>query len=69
LITRLQPFADQADDALVADAVLHEPDKPIFAESKNAAKSTAKTKFTRLVEIPTTNASSASRFPRFRRNP
>src|SRR5215831_12704835 len=30
--TRLQPFADQADDALIADAVLHEADQPIFAD-------------------------------------
>src|SRR6516225_497132 len=30
--TRLQPFADETDDALVADAVLHEPDQPILAD-------------------------------------
>ena len=28
---RLQPFSDQADDALVADAVLQQPDEPILA--------------------------------------
>ncbi len=29
---RLQPFADQADDALVADAALDEPDQPVLAD-------------------------------------
>ena len=29
--TRLQPFLEQADDALVADAVLDEPDEPVLA--------------------------------------
>src|SRR5262244_3898324 len=28
---RLEPFADQADDALVADPMLHEPDEPVLA--------------------------------------
>ena len=30
--TRLQPFADQADDAPVADPVLHEADQPVLAD-------------------------------------
>jgi hypothetical protein len=29
--TRLQPFLDQADDALVADAMLDETDEPVLA--------------------------------------
>jgi len=28
---RLQPFLDQADDALIADPMLHEADEPVFA--------------------------------------
>jgi hypothetical protein len=30
--TRLQPFADKADNALVADAVLHESNQPILTD-------------------------------------
>ena len=30
--TRLKPFLDQADDALVADPVLHETDQPFLAD-------------------------------------
>src|SRR5437868_15474495 len=30
--TRLQPLSDETDDALVADAVLHETDQPILAD-------------------------------------
>jgi hypothetical protein len=29
---RLQPFLDQADDAAVADPMLHEPDQPFLAD-------------------------------------
>jgi hypothetical protein len=29
---RLQPFLDQADDALVADAMLYEADQPFLAD-------------------------------------
>jgi len=29
---RLQPFPDQADDALVTDTMLNEPDEPILAD-------------------------------------
>ena len=30
--TRLEPFLDQTDDALIADPVLHEPDQPFLAD-------------------------------------
>jgi len=34
--TRSQPFLDQADDARVADTVLHEPDQPFLADRVEA---------------------------------
>jgi len=30
---RLEPFTDQADDALVADAVFQEADQPVLADA------------------------------------
>jgi hypothetical protein len=31
--TRLEPFTDQANDALVADAVFQEADEPVLADA------------------------------------
>jgi len=68
---RLQPFLDQADDALIADPMLHEADEPVFAhlvEERTGCRPSSM-KFTFLLSIPTQSASSASCVPRPGRNP
>jgi hypothetical protein len=65
---RLQPFPDQADDALVADAMFDEADEPFLAHRIEELLA-SNIQFTFRVMIPTTSASIASCAPRSGRNP
>src|SRR6516225_5303691 len=68
--TRLQPLLDEADDALVTDALPDETDQPILTDRiEKGANICVQMKFTFFVVIPTASASIASCGLRPGRNP
>jgi hypothetical protein len=68
---RPQPFLDEADDALVADAAFEEADEPLLArpKSKSFAMSASTMSFTLVRSMAVARASSASCVPRPGRKP
>jgi hypothetical protein len=60
---RVEPFTDQANDALVADAVLQEADQPVLADAAEEGDAKAAAELRRLVDfltVPTTDIGALS---------